>query len=115
MSVKKFMVCLGLNAMALVGTAVTADASQSGQASPCREPVGAAGVFGRSVHLWLCDDGWHGQITNGATGDEIWLDSAAGTVTNWTTIPPGNTVALIVVGLALTFLGWVEKKDRKDE
>jgi hypothetical protein len=96
MVVKKFVACLGLSAMALLGTAVTADAATpagtAGQTS-CREPVGAREIFGRWVHLWLCDNGWHGQITSAAAEDQIWLDSAAGTVTGWNKVVAGQTSA----------------------
>jgi hypothetical protein len=93
---RKFLISLFVMTLALLGTAANANATGSsgaaGQAS-CREPVGAVEIFSRRVHPWLCDNGWHGQITNGATGDHIWLDSAAGTVTGHNTIAPGATSA----------------------
>ncbi|WP_410566160.1 hypothetical protein [Amycolatopsis sp. cmx-4-61] len=93
MLLKKTAIVLGVALAGLLGTTVTADASPSSAAAPCRQPVASVSVHGRVIKLWLCDNGWHGQITNGATGDPVWLDSAHGTVTGSRKIPSGATSA----------------------
>jgi len=92
---QKSLLSLGVMALVLLGTAVTANASQSGQNLSCREPVPAVqtGSGGRWVHLWLCDNGWHGQITSVATNDSVWLVSAAGTNFGFARVPAGETSA----------------------
>ena len=79
----------------LRGSAVTASANvlPPGAEAPCREPVAPVQASGRWIHLWLCDNGWHGQITNGAAGDWIWMRSAAGTDSGHARIAPGQTAA----------------------
>jgi hypothetical protein len=57
------------------------------------EPVGPAETHGRWVHLWLCDNGWHAQITSAAAGDSVWLTSAAGTDFGHATVRAGSTTA----------------------
>ena len=93
MFVKKMPFVFGMALLGLLGTTVTANAGASSAAAPCRQPVSSVSVHGRVIHLWVCDNGWHGQITNGATGDPVWLDSARGTVTGYRTIPSGGTSA----------------------
>ena len=93
MLIKKTAVVFGMALISLLGTTVTANADDPSAAAPCRRPVDSVSVHGRWIHLWLCDNGWHGQITNGATGDTVWLESAAGTVTGARKIPSGATSA----------------------
>ncbi|MEU7476072.1 hypothetical protein AB0A63_08815 [Lentzea sp. NPDC042327] len=85
---RKAAAVLGMALISLLGTTV---ASVPASAAPCRKPVSSVSVHGRTIHLWVCDNGWHGQITGGATGDPVWLDSARNTVTGYRTIPSGAT------------------------
>jgi hypothetical protein len=94
MFLKKSFISLGVLTLGLLGTAATANATTPSTTQNCREPVSAVqSPSGRWVHLWLCDDGWHGQITSAASQDSIWLVSAAGTPTNFTRVRAGETSA----------------------
>lgn len=78
----------------LLGVAAAAEASPARAettARECREPVRAVETHERWIHLWLCDDGWHGQITSAAAGDSVWLVSGAGTDYGRRTVSPGQT------------------------
>ncbi|MFI6279741.1 hypothetical protein [Streptomyces sp. NPDC050988] len=61
------------------------------QAAACTQPVNPVSAGATRVHLFRCDDGWHGQITGATPGDEIWVTNASGVVTAWRTVPTGAT------------------------
>lgn len=61
------------------------------RAAACIQPVNPVPAGAALVHLFRCDDGWHGQITGATPGDEIWVTNASGVVTAWRTVPLGAT------------------------
>jgi hypothetical protein len=84
-------------AASLLGTASTATAIPAGsvtdQFAACVQPVNPVPAGATLVHLFRCDDGWHGQITGATPGDEIWVTNASGQVTGWRSVPVGATSA----------------------
>jgi hypothetical protein len=88
---------LAVAVLGMTGTATAAEAGRTGKAGQdfsCREPVGAVQTpHGRWVHLWLCDNGWHGQITSAATNDSVWLVSAADSPFGFARVAAGQTSA----------------------
>ncbi|MFI6095029.1 hypothetical protein ACIA8G_05710 [Lentzea sp. NPDC051213] len=92
---KKSLVATAAAAMCLTGASV-ASAAPAGDwpwpasaEAPCRHAAPPVDNGGALIILWVCDGGWHGQITNGQAGDTVWVESAAGTEYGHRVIPQG--------------------------
>ncbi|GAB3576380.1 hypothetical protein GCM10027445_40400 [Amycolatopsis endophytica] len=91
--IRHVAVVTGAVAAGLLGVAAPATASQAAPAVPlaCVQPVNPVRAGATTIHLFRCDNGWHGQITGATPGDEIWVTNASGRVTGWRTVPTGAT------------------------
>jgi len=95
---KNLRTTLAIGATALVAVLISTppataspESTSFGKAAACSQPVRPASAGAAQVHLFLCDNGWHGQITGATPGDEIWVTNASGRVTVWRSVPTGAT------------------------